>query len=163
MIQSGGGDVMAWAIFSWYTLDPLGQSQHHLNATACLSITADHVCPFMTTVYPNLDGCFQQNKAPCHKSQIISCWFLVELSQFWQKRWSSTFRRFHMKRNITYPTHRLSLVISHSHVWSPLWLKNQAFKYFWDLINFMNRKLWWAKFLTSTCLSITGLLSDNNK
>ncbi len=31
---------------------------HCLNATAYLSIVADHVHPFMTTVYPSSDGYF---------------------------------------------------------------------------------------------------------
>ncbi len=30
--------------------------EHHLNATAYLSIVADHVHPFMTTVYPSSDA-----------------------------------------------------------------------------------------------------------
>ncbi len=50
MVQAGGG-VMVWAIFSWHTLGPLVPIEHCLNATAYLSIVADHVHPFMTTVY----------------------------------------------------------------------------------------------------------------
>ncbi len=50
--------------------------EHRLNATAYLSIVADHVHPFMTTVYPSSDEYFQQDNAPCHKAQIISDWFL---------------------------------------------------------------------------------------
>ncbi len=37
-----------------------------------LSIVADHVHVFMTTVYPSSDGYFQQDNAPFHKAQIIS-------------------------------------------------------------------------------------------
>ncbi len=44
------GGVMVWGIFSWHTLGPLVPIEHHLNATAYLSIVADHVHPFMTTV-----------------------------------------------------------------------------------------------------------------
>ncbi len=47
----GGGGVMVWGIFSWHTLGPLVPIEHSLNATAYLSIVADHVHPFMTTVY----------------------------------------------------------------------------------------------------------------
>ncbi len=50
MVQAGGG-VMVWGIFSWHTLGPLVPIEHRLNATAYLSIVADHVHPFMTTVY----------------------------------------------------------------------------------------------------------------
>ncbi len=49
MIQAGGGGVMVWRIFSWHTLGPLVPIKHCLNATAYLSIVADHVHPFMTT------------------------------------------------------------------------------------------------------------------
>ncbi len=77
MVQAGGGGgVMVWRIFSWHTFGPLVQIEHRLYTTAYLSIVADHVHPFMTTVYPSSDGFFQQDNAPCHKAQIISDWFL---------------------------------------------------------------------------------------
>ncbi len=50
-IQAAGGSVMVWRIFYWHTLGPLVPTEHRLNATAYLSIVADHVNPFMTTVY----------------------------------------------------------------------------------------------------------------
>ncbi len=75
MVQAGGG-VVVWGIFSWHTLVPLVPIEHRLNATAYLSIVADRVHPFMTTVYPFSDGYFKQDNAPCHKAQIISnCFF----------------------------------------------------------------------------------------
>ncbi len=49
-VQAGGGGVIVWGIFSWYTLGPLVPTEHCLNAAAYLSIVADHVHPFMTTV-----------------------------------------------------------------------------------------------------------------
>ncbi len=63
---------MVWGIFSWHTLGPLVPIEHFLNATACLSIVADHVHLSMTTVYPSSDRYFQQDNAPCRKAQIIS-------------------------------------------------------------------------------------------
>ncbi len=54
MVQAGG--VMVWGIFSLHTLGPLVLIEHRLNATAYLSIVADHVHPFMTTVYPSSDA-----------------------------------------------------------------------------------------------------------
>ncbi len=51
MVQAGGGGVMVWGIFSWHTLSPLVPIERRLNTTAYLSIVADHVHPFMTTVY----------------------------------------------------------------------------------------------------------------
>ncbi len=74
-------------IFSWHTLGPLVQIEHHLNATAYLSIVADHVHPFMTTVYPSSDGYIQQHNAPCHKAQIISDWFLEHENEFTLLKW----------------------------------------------------------------------------
>ncbi len=51
MVQAGGGGVMVWGVFSWHTLGPLAPIEHCLNTTVYLSIVADHVHPFMTTVY----------------------------------------------------------------------------------------------------------------
>ncbi len=81
-VQAGVGGVMVWGIFSWYTLGPLVPIEHNLNAKAYLSIVADHVHPFMTTVYLSSDGYFQQDNAPCHKAQIISDWFLEHDNEF---------------------------------------------------------------------------------
>ncbi|MDF4345884.1 hypothetical protein P3386_23865 [Vibrio parahaemolyticus] len=55
-VQAGGGGVMVWGIFSWHTLGPLVPTEHGLNTTAYLSIVAESVHPFMTTVYPSSDG-----------------------------------------------------------------------------------------------------------
>ncbi len=52
-----------------------------------LSIVADHVHPFMTTVYPSSDDYFQQDNAPCHKAQIISDWFLEHDNEFTLLKW----------------------------------------------------------------------------
>ncbi len=60
-------------IFSWHTLGRLVPIEHRLNATAYLSIVADHVHPFMTTVYPSL---MVTSSRISHKAQIISDWFL---------------------------------------------------------------------------------------
>ncbi len=76
MVQAASGGVMVWGIFSWHTLGLLVSIEHCLNTTAYLRIVADHVHPFMITVYPSSDDYFQQDNAPCHKAQIISDWFL---------------------------------------------------------------------------------------
>ncbi len=85
-VQAAGGGVMVWGIFSWHTLDPLAPIEHRLNATVFLSIVADHVHPFMTTVY-HLLMYFQQDNAPCHKAQIISDWFLEHDNEFTLLKW----------------------------------------------------------------------------
>ncbi len=83
-VQAGGGGVM---VYSWHTLGPLVPIEHRLNATAYQSIVADHVQPFMTTVYPSSDGYFQQDNAPHHKDQIISDWFLEHDNEFTLLKW----------------------------------------------------------------------------
>ncbi len=79
-VQAGG--VMVWGIFSWHTLCLLVPIEHRFNATVYLSIVADHVHPFITTVYLSSDDYFQQDNAPCHKAQIISDWFLEHDNEF---------------------------------------------------------------------------------
>ncbi len=85
--QAGDGGVMVWGIVSCHTLGPLVPTEHRLNATVYLSIVADHVHPFMTTVFPSSDGYFQQDNAPCHKAQIISDWFLEHDNEFTLLKW----------------------------------------------------------------------------
>ncbi len=87
MVQAGGGGVMVWGIFSWHTLGPLVPIEHRFNTTAYLCIIADHVHPFMTTVYTSSDVYFQQDNAPCHKAQIISDWFLEHDNEFTLLKW----------------------------------------------------------------------------
>ncbi len=72
-VQASG--VMMWGVFSWHTLGPLVPIEHRLNATAYLSIVADHV------------HYFQQDNAPCHKAQIISDWFLEHDNEFTLLKW----------------------------------------------------------------------------
>ncbi len=55
MVQAAGGGVMVWGVFSWHTLGLLVPIEHRLNTTVYLSIVADHVHPFMTTVSPSSD------------------------------------------------------------------------------------------------------------
>ncbi len=86
-VQTGGGGVMVWGIFSLDTLCPLVSVEHRLNSTAYLSIVADHVHPFMTTVYPSSDVYFQQDNAQCNKAQIISDWFLEHDNEFTLLKW----------------------------------------------------------------------------
>ncbi len=80
-VQAGGGGVMVWGIFSLHTVGPLVPIEHCLNTTAYLSIVADHVHPFMFTVY-HLLMYFQQDNAPFHKAQIISDLFLQHDNEF---------------------------------------------------------------------------------
>ncbi len=56
MVQAGGGGIMVSGIFYWHALGPLVPIEHRLNATAYLSIVADHVHTFMTAVYASSDA-----------------------------------------------------------------------------------------------------------
>ncbi len=56
MVQAAAGGVMVGGIFSWHTLGVLVPIEHRLNTTVSLRFVADHVHPFMTTVYPSSDG-----------------------------------------------------------------------------------------------------------
>ncbi len=85
-VQAGAGGVMVSGIFSWHTLGVLVSIEHQLNTTVYLSIVADHLHPFMTTVY-HLLMYFQQDNAPCHKAQIISDWFLEHDNEFTLLKW----------------------------------------------------------------------------
>ncbi len=88
--KHGSGSCWCWwcngDIF-WDTLGPLVPIDYCLNATVYLNIVADHVHPFMTTVYTSSDGYFQQDNAPCHKAQIISDWFLEHDNEFNLLKW----------------------------------------------------------------------------
>ncbi len=86
VVQAGGGGVMVWGIFSWHTLGPLVPIEHRLNATVYLSIVADHVHPFMTTVYPSSDATSSRIMHR-HKAQIISDWFLEHDNEFTLLKW----------------------------------------------------------------------------
>ncbi len=87
MVQAAGGGVMVWSLFSWHTLGPLVPTEHRLNATAYLSIVADHVHLFMTIVYPSSNDYFQQDNTPCHTAQITSDWFLEHDNEFSLLKW----------------------------------------------------------------------------
>ncbi len=86
-VQAAGGGLMVLGIFYWHTWGPLVPIEHRLNTTAYLGIVADHVRPFMNTVYPSSDGYVQQDNAPCHKAQIISDWFLEHDNEFTLLKW----------------------------------------------------------------------------
>ncbi len=74
-VQAAGGGVMVRGMFSWHTLGPLVPIEHNLNATAYLSIVADHLHSFMTTVY-HLLMYFQQDNAHVTKIKSSQTGFL---------------------------------------------------------------------------------------
>lgn len=54
----------------WHILGHLVLIEHRLNTTDYLSIVADRVLPFTSTVYPSPDGYFDM------QVQILPKWFL---------------------------------------------------------------------------------------
>lgn len=81
-LQAGGGGIMVWGMFSWSTLGPLISVETSLNSTEYLRIVADHVHPFMAVMFPDGDGYFQQDNAPCHRARTVSQWFEEHESEF---------------------------------------------------------------------------------
>nr|KAF6387472.1 hypothetical protein mMyoMyo1_007968 [Myotis myotis] len=86
-LQAGEGSVMVWGMFSWHDLGPLIRVEQCLNSTTCLSIIADQVHPIMLMAYPNGDGFFQQDNAPCHRACIVQEWFQEHEGDFTLLRW----------------------------------------------------------------------------
>jgi len=84
--QAGEGSVMLWAMFCWETLGPVIHVDVSLTHTTYLSIVADHVHPFMETVFPG--GCvlFQQDNAPYCKAKMVQECF-EEHSEFEVLTW----------------------------------------------------------------------------
>lgn len=74
-LQADAGDIIMWRLFSWHILDPVGPNGHYLSTTAYLSILADLIYAFVTTISKSPDFCFQQDNTPCHQSLTISHWF----------------------------------------------------------------------------------------
>nr|KAF6378858.1 hypothetical protein mMyoMyo1_009748 [Myotis myotis] len=85
--SAGGGSVMIWGMFSWHDLGPLIHVEQCLNSTTCLSIVADQVHPTMLMAYPNGDGFFQQDNAPCLGARIVQEWFQEHEGDFTLLRW----------------------------------------------------------------------------
>lgn len=79
-----------------------------------MSIFADHVHPFMDTVHPCSDGCFEEDKAPCYKAQIISNLFLEHDREFTvlSNQISDQYYTFVMWRNRKFPSDKSTSVIS---------------------------------------------------
>uniref|UniRef100_A0A8P4G4M8 Transposable element Tcb1 transposase n=1 Tax=Dicentrarchus labrax TaxID=13489 RepID=A0A8P4G4M8_DICLA len=85
--QVEGGVVMLWAMFCWETLGPAIHVDVTLTPTSYLDIVADHVHPFMETVFSDGSGLFQQDNAPCHKAEMVQEWFEEHNNDFRVLTW----------------------------------------------------------------------------
>ncbi|KAK3572207.1 hypothetical protein QTP86_026064 [Hemibagrus guttatus] len=80
--RAGGGSVLLWSMFCWETLGPAVHVDVIVTRSTYLSIVADHVHPFMETLFPDGCGLFQQDNAPCHKAEMVQEWFDDHNNQF---------------------------------------------------------------------------------
>lgn len=71
-VEDHKGGVVVWGTFAWLTLIPLLPVNHSMNATEYLSILADHVHPFMTTIYHLILATFNiiKHSVPKQKSHL---------------------------------------------------------------------------------------------
>lgn len=89
--QAAGG-VLVWRIYSWHSLDPLVLTEHRLNGAAYLSMVADHVCPFMTTV--DVTSSWIMHHATKLRSSHVDFWnttmsFVFGIGMWWNERFAS--------------------------------------------------------------------------
>ncbi|GBN64832.1 Transposable element Tcb1 transposase [Araneus ventricosus] len=85
--QGGGGNVMVRGMISFHDLGPLTPVEGTLDSCAYLSIVADHVHPYVATVYSANDGMFQQDNATCLVSKIVRAWFEEHDEEFQLLPW----------------------------------------------------------------------------
>ncbi|GBN83520.1 hypothetical protein AVEN_273983-1 [Araneus ventricosus] len=61
-----GGGIMLWEKFSWAALGPVLVVEQTMKSENYLNIIVDQLHPYMAFVFPNGNGIFQQDNAPCH-------------------------------------------------------------------------------------------------
>lgn len=84
---TGDIDITLWAVFCWETLGPFVQILDTLTHATYLDILADHVHPFITTVFPEGSGHFQQDNVHCHTSDSVQDWFEEHDHEFTVLTW----------------------------------------------------------------------------
>lgn len=80
--QASGGGVMLWGIFSSDTLGSIVPIAQSLTAARYLNIVSDQVHPFMVTVFPDGDGQFHEDNAPCRTARTVKEWFEEYADEF---------------------------------------------------------------------------------
>lgn len=86
-VQAGGGSIMVWAVFTWHGLGPLVQLNRSLTGNGYVQLLTDHLQPFMDFMYPNNDGIFMDDNAPCHRARTVRDWFEEHSGQFQRMIW----------------------------------------------------------------------------
>ena len=82
-----GATVMLWAMFCSETLGPANHVDVTSPRTTSLSIVADHVHPFIETLFPDGCGVFQHDNVRYHKAKIVQDWFEDHDNEFEVLRW----------------------------------------------------------------------------
>ncbi|GBM06688.1 hypothetical protein AVEN_227037-1 [Araneus ventricosus] len=75
--QTGGGSIMLCGTLSWAALGAIVVVEQTMKSANYLNIIADQLHPYMAFVFPVFptgNGIFQQDNAPCHKSDMELCW-----------------------------------------------------------------------------------------
>ncbi|GBN39680.1 Transposable element Tc1 transposase [Araneus ventricosus] len=85
--QAGGADIILGGTFSWAALLPVVVVQQTMKAENYLNIITDQLHPYMALVFPNGNGIFQQDNAPCHKVRIVLEWFEEHTDEFHLMFW----------------------------------------------------------------------------
>lgn len=86
-VQAGGGSIMMWAVFTWNGLGPLVQLHWSLTGNGYVQLFGDHLQPFMDFMFPNNNGLFMDDNAPCHWATIVHEWFEEHSGQFERMIW----------------------------------------------------------------------------
>lgn len=88
-VQAGGGSIMVWGVFTWTGLGPLVKLNGSLTGNAYVELLGDHLHPFMDFMYPNTDGVFMDDNAPCHRARTVRDWFEEHSGDFQRMVWPS--------------------------------------------------------------------------
>ncbi|CAL1599941.1 unnamed protein product [Knipowitschia caucasica] len=84
--QSSGYTVTLWGMFCWETLGPVIHVDDFLTPNTYTSILADHVHPFMNSVFPEGSGFFQQDSSSS-SSDSVQEWFEEHDDEFKELPW----------------------------------------------------------------------------
>lgn len=87
--EAGGGSVALWAVFCWETLGPCIPVDVTLPRTTYLNGVVEKAHNFMTMLFPDGSGLFQQDSASCHSGTIGQEWFEEHNKEFQVLAWPS--------------------------------------------------------------------------
>lgn len=73
-VKYGGGSVMVWACFSWWGLGPIVVVDGILNQKTYKELLEKHKEAIQQACSEDGDFFFQQDNAPCHKTNAIKKW-----------------------------------------------------------------------------------------